>query len=432
MASSRAPASSSLRRASTAYRSSLRRLVSFSRFGSKPGLSRINKLLSALGHPENNLKCVLVAGTNGKGSTTAMLAKILSASDRKTGSYSSPSIFSFCERIQIDGQMISKKDFAIRAQEVFSILPALSGDHPTFFEVMTAMALLHFKRCGVDYAVLEAGLGGRFDATNAVNPELSIITSIGLEHADVLGKTTPAIAREKAGIMRAGKPVVCAVKDKAALDEIKKISKRLHSPFYFANANSAAGIAKKAGLPAFQLSNIAAAAKAAALLGVKPPIINRALSTFSMPARWQRMSSKPSVTIDCCHNPPAAKQIQKDLEHDFAPSQLSPRVLLFSAMKDKDYAQVLSLLAPHFDRIIICRLPYARAAKANDLKTAASAAMRNSAKHIRPKNIAVISNPDSALLKSKSIAGKRGRILVCGSMYLLQFLYGEREFRMTG
>ena len=433
------PYRSALRRpkVGAAYRSSLRRLVSLSRFGSKPGLARITRLLAALENPQKNFKCILIGGTNGKGSTAAMLAGILSGAGYRAGSYFSPSVFSFRERIQIDGKWISKKDFSSTLHEVFPILPSMRDDPPTFFEVMTAMAVLHFSRSHADYAVLEVGLGGRYDATNIVEPELSVITSIGLEHTGVLGRTTKKIAREKAGIMRAGKPLVCAVKDAAALGEIKKISRRLHSPLFLAGEKSAVRRCRRAGLPSFQLSNLAAAAIAARLLGVREPVIRRSLASFVMPARWQEISSKPRVVIDCCHNPSAAKAIQPDLARDFAPHPSSPRVLLFSSMTDKDYSQVLALLAPHFDFIVLCRPPFARAAKMGDLRKAALRALKKTASPGRKnsghsKNIAAVPNPDSALARSKSLAGKQGRILVCGSMYLLQWLFGEREFRITG
>ncbi|MCL6088785.1 MAG: bifunctional folylpolyglutamate synthase/dihydrofolate synthase [Candidatus Marsarchaeota archaeon] len=408
---------------SSTYHSALSRFASFSRFGSKPGLQRIEKILSLLGDPQKDFKCILVAGTNGKGSTTAMLAKILAQSGRRTGSYFSPSVFSFRERIQMNGKWISKKDFAACADEVFALLPPMRSDPPTFFEVMTAMAVLYFAREKADYAVLEVGLGGRFDATNAVEPELSIITSIGLEHTDVLGGTTSKIAREKAGILRSGAPVVCAVKDRPALGEIKKISKRLRSPFYFVEGKSAATFARRAGLPSFQSSNLACALKAAELTGVKPPVARAALSSFSMPARWQKINSHPSVIIDCCHNPPAAKMIGADLRQDFSFRPSSPRVLLFSAMADKEYSAVLRLLLPHFDSVVLCRPPYARAAKIKDLEKAVKLA--------KPAFLS-ISDPDSALSRAKSLAGKNGRVLVCGSIYLLQWLFGEREFRITG
>lgn len=421
--SSRAPVSSS-----SAYRSSLRRLVSLSRFGSKPGLERIKKLLSRMGNPQKNFKCILIGGTNGKGSTAAMLASILSGAGYKTGSYFSPSVFSFRERIQVNGKWISKKDFSSAAHDVFSLLPSIA-DPPTFFEVMTAMAMLHFSRSHADYAVLEVGLGGRFDATNIVEPELSIITSVGLEHTEVLGRTMRKIAREKAGIIRPGRPVVCSVKDGSALGEIKKISKRLHSPIFSVDEKAAALRRRPPGLPSFQLSNIACAEKAARLLGVREPVVSRALSSFVMPARWQKISSKPSVIIDCCHNPPAVKAIQEDLKRDFTPFPSSPRILLFSAMADKDFAQVLALLSPHFDFIVLCRPPYKRTAKAGELE---KATLRACKKAGHSKNTVVIPNPDTAFASSKSLAGKNGRILVCGSMYLLQYLFGEREFRITG
>ena len=357
-----------------------------------------------------------------------MLASIFSAAGQKTGSYYSPSIFSFCERIQVDGRWISEKDFSQLCGEVLAACRKMRDDPPTFFEVMTVMALLYFQKNGVDYAVLEVGLGGRFDATNAVEPVLSIITSIGLEHTDVLGKTTSKIAREKSGIMRGGKSVVCGVKDEDALAEIKKRAKIIGAKFHMSNPRAISGISL-AVHGDFQQTNAATAATAASILGVKGSVVRKTLTNFQMPARWQTISKHPRAIIDCCHNPPAALMIQPDLERDFSPMKNLPRVLLFTSMKDKDHANVLRLIAPHFDTIVLCRPPYKRAATCRELRISAlSAADKSDGK---PK-IAVVSDPDDALAFSKKLAGKKGRILICGSMYLLQYLFGEREFRMTG
>lgn len=409
------------------YRTALRRLVMLSRFGSKPGLERIRKLAFALGNPQKNFRCILVAGTNGKGSTTAMLAKILHKAGYRVGSYFSPSVFSFRERIQVDGKWISKKEFAACAKKAFSHLPSLSQDPPTFFEVMTAIAFLYFSYKKVDYAVLEAGLGGRHDAVNICEPVLSIITSIGLEHTNVLGKTTSKIAREKAGIIRPLTPIVCLVKDKPALHVIKKISRKLGAKFYFARQKHSL---LPPSAPFFQQANAACAAKAASILGISNSAISSALLSFSMPARWQKISNRPKIIIDCCHNPPAALALQKDLRKDFSKDKNSPRILLFSSMSDKDYRSTLSFLSPYFDFIVACRLPYKRAAKLEDLKAAALSASckKGSKNHTRAF---AISNPLSALKFCQMLASKKGRILICGSMYLLQFLFGEKEFRLT-
>ena len=357
-----------------------------------------------------------------------MLSAVLAEAGFSTASYFSPSVFSFRERIQVDGEWISQSDFSQTADEVLAVCRQMKDDQPTFFTVMTAMALLHFARKRVDYAVLEVGLGGRFDATNAVDPVLSIITSIGLEHMDVLGKTTAKIAREKSGIMRAGRPVVCGVKDMAALAVIKNHAGAIGAKLHPADYHAIDGISITASGD-FQKSNAAAAATAARLLGVRQSAIKRALSTFQMPARWQTRSHHPRVIIDCCHNPPAARMIQTDLSRDFARKKDSPRVLLFTSMKDKDYALVLKLLAPHFDSMVLCRPPYKRAATCRELMVSAHRAADKSGGN---QTISVVSDPDEALIRAKSLAGENGRILVCGSMYLLQYLFGEREFRMTG
>ena len=198
-----------------------------------------------------------------------------------------------------------EEPFASLCDEVLAAARSIDdADDPlTHFEIVTAMALLYFSREGVEYAVLEVGLGGRLDATNAVSPILSILTSIGLEHTNVLGKTTCSIAREKAGILRPGVPCVCAVQNQSALTEIKKRAKRLDAPLHLVDENEVRSFSLIAA-GSFQRRNAAEAAKAARLLGVGPALIRRTLSHFIMPARWQKMSSTPSLLIDCCHNPP--------------------------------------------------------------------------------------------------------------------------------
>ncbi len=395
------------------------------RFGSKPGLGRICKLLSALGHPERNYKCILVAGTNGKGSTTAFLAAALSAprSGRRprVGSYFSPHLFSFCERIRVNGKNISKKELLAAARPVLSLLPSMRDDPPTFFEAVTAIALLHFARAEADFAVLEAGLGGSLDATNAVQPVLSVITSIGLEHTDVLGRTTKKIAREKAGIMRPGVPAVSGVRERAARKEIQTMARRLRAPLR--EVFSPVRFPLRAS-GSYQPFNAALAHQSALLLSVSPPAARRAISRTTLAGRWQTISHHPRVIVDCAHNPPAVEKIQPDLLRDFKPRPSSPRVLLFAAMADKNYPAMLRSLAPHFDSVVLCRPPFARAAKLADLKKAARRAMPRS-------KIYSIPRPSAAWAFSRRIATVRGRVLVCGSIYLLSALWGEKEFKLA-
>jgi dihydrofolate synthase/folylpolyglutamate synthase len=442
------------------YASFLRRLERLGRFGSKPGLARIQKLLSALGHPEKKYKCILVAGTNGKGSTTAFLASALGQMTPvsssfsspngprhrvRVGAYYSPHLFSFGERIQINGKNISKKKVVALAQKVLPLLSSMRDDPPTFFEVVTAMALLHFAQEKVDWAVLEVGLGGRLDATNAVQPSLCIITSIGLEHTPWLGSSTRAIAREKAGILREGVPVVCAVQDAPALAVIRSRAKILKAKIY--DVKKPISFSLRA-TGSYQLFNAATAYRAARVLGISASVARHALSRTTLPGRWQTLSRRPRLIIDCAHNPPAMEKIKPDLLRDFKPltptqpsstaPPLSPRVLLFSAMSDKDYSTMLRQLIPHFDHVVLCRAPFARAAKLKDLKRAARAAINTTIAAINMRSthrrifLTTFSDPDMALRHARRLAGRDGRVLCTGSIYLLGHLFGERELKLTG
>jgi len=189
-------------------------LKALERFGVKLGLDNVRALLQALGDPQQAYPCLHVAGTNGKGSVCAMLDAALRAAGRRTGLYTSPHLVDLRERIRVDGRMIGRADLGRLLGRLKGTIEELLGDgrldaHPTYFEVLTALAFLYFAERKVDVAVLEVGMGGRFDATNVVRPEVAVITSIGLDHREYLGGTLAAIAGEKAGIIKPGLPVVC-------------------------------------------------------------------------------------------------------------------------------------------------------------------------------------------------------------------------------
>ena len=193
------------------YKESVEYIHSLLQFGIKPGLERISMLLSALGNPQDKIKTVHIAGTNGKGSTSTHIANILSAAGHKTGLYTSPYVLSFCERIQIDGENIPEKRLADAVTKVRTEIEELNekGIVITEFEAITAAAFLYFYEAGCDFAVIEVGLGGRFDATNVLkSPRACVITSISLDHTKILGDTLPQIAFEKCGIIKNSVPVV--------------------------------------------------------------------------------------------------------------------------------------------------------------------------------------------------------------------------------
>ena len=210
------------------YHTTLRFLYDLQLFGIKVGLENIKSLLSFLGNPEKRLTCIHIAGTNGKGSTAAMIASILTASGYKTGLYTSPHLIDFPERIRIDGESISRR---IIVELTKSLRPIIERRRATFFEATTAIAYQYFADQEVDVAVIETGLGGRWDATNVITPILSIITNIGLEHTEYLGKTYSHIAFEKGGIIKPGVACLTGTTNKAALNTLRRIAKRKASHF---------------------------------------------------------------------------------------------------------------------------------------------------------------------------------------------------------
>ena len=207
--------------AAYSYATALKEICELEKFGSKLGLGRITRILKLLGNPQKRYKCILVGGSNGKGSTVEMIGSILLADGKKVGTYFSPQIEEFPERIRVDGKNAGRKEIADAYAEVKEVCSS-NRIPATFFEVVTAMALLIFSRRKVDFAVLEVGLGGRLDATNAVEPEISAIASLSLEHTDVLGGTIAAIAHEKCGIARKGKKLVLGIANADAKAAVRK------------------------------------------------------------------------------------------------------------------------------------------------------------------------------------------------------------------
>src|SRR3989344_4317484 len=192
-------------------------LYELTRFGVKPGLDVMQKMMDALGHPENTFKSIHVTGTNGKGSTCAMMGSILREAGYRTALYTSPHLYAFNERIQIDRVPIADAMLAELVGEI-RLICEQQDIHPTFFEFTTALAYVYFSRSDIDIAVIEVGMGGLYDATNVITPLVSVITNVGLDHMEYLGPTTAHIAREKAGIVKKGVPVVTAEKESAILD----------------------------------------------------------------------------------------------------------------------------------------------------------------------------------------------------------------------
>jgi dihydrofolate synthase/folylpolyglutamate synthase len=414
------------------YASALEKICSLDKFGSNLGLERIRAILRELGNPQKSFRCVLVGGSNGKGSTVEMIGAVLQAEGRKVGTYFSPQVREFPERIRIGGKN-AKRSEIIHAYETVAIAARRVAPKATFFEVVTAMALLIFRSRGVDFAVLEVGLGGRLDATNAVEPEVSAITSLSLEHADVLGGTIEKIAHEKCGIARREKRLVCgAVGSRAGLAIAKECAYAGARAVFVEDEIGVSDLAESGGKHSFhavysgkkysislsapgrfQLSNACVALAVCALLGAGKKAIEAGLHKAKPAFRLQRVSSSPTVIADCCHNPEAALALAKEVATMHV---VGRKVLLFSAMRDKDYASVLATLAPLFSHVVVTKVNLARGEELERLSMAAKASGA-SPLAVQPAKM--------ALATAKDEAGENGLVVVAGSIYLLSELFGK-------
>jgi dihydrofolate synthase / folylpolyglutamate synthase len=409
------------------YRQAVVFLEGRERFGIRLGLANMARLCGRLGNPERRLAAFHIAGTNGKGSTARIIATILSRADYRTGLYTSPHLLDTRERIQVDNQLISRADFASLITEIEPVITDLSRflpHSPTYFEAMTAAAFLYFSRKNVDYAVVEVGMGGRLDATNLLNPLVSIITPIGLEHCRFLGKTLAAIAGEKAGIIKQGRPIVSAKQSLAALRVIKARAAEKQAPFYLVGSPSPLSSPRwgeggmrglAIGLPGdFQVENTAVACLAlqAAGVEVKEGVLRSALKDVSWPGRLQVVSRKPLIIFDVSHNPPAIKTLVANLAGLYPGRK---PVFLFGVLKDKDCLPMLKYLGDYGKRFFFTR-PYSN--RARD-----PVELERSFRRIYPdKECRVILEPKNAFREARKGLKKDDLLCICGSFYLAPLL----------
>lgn len=381
------------------------------------GLDRISALLKKLGNPEKKLKCIIVAGTNGKGSVCAMLHSILIDAGSKTGLYTSPHLKKFNERIRINDKLIADKDivkYYLKAKNYIT--------NQSFFEITTAMAFLYFYEKNVDFVVLEVGLGGRLDATNVITPLVSIITNIGLEHTQYLGNTIEKIAYEKAGIIKENTPTITFAEG-LALTTIKKIANEKNSPVIIIDKNMI--IVKKWTFDfngykniqlknlngKFQIYNAAIAIKAIETIKKnynlkinKKNIIN-GLKNVRFAGRLQFIAK--NVLIDCAHNPSAFKILANELNY----INYKHLIMVIGFSNDKDIKAISKIINPLADKIIITTSSNIRAENPEIIKKYFN-------KNLIKKSI-IIKNPKKALNYAKNIAGKDDLILITGSIFLV-------------
>jgi len=319
------------------FEESLEWLDSTRVFGIKLGLANMRLLLGELGDPQDTLAIFHVARTNGKGSVCAMLDALLRASGRRTGLYTSPHLVDFRERIRVNGEKISPASVADGLTRIRDV--SLDWDRqPTYFEVVTALALLHFAAEKCEAVVLETGMGGRLDATNAVLPLVSVITSIAMDHRQWLGNTVAEIAQEKAGIIKPGTPVVSAVQEPSAAEVLEAQAARINTELTFVSPLEDIPVRLRG---AHQKANAALAVEAVAKAGIEleEPVVREALANVHWPGRFQIVDQR--IVLDGAHNPHAAQNLARNWREIFGQQQ--PLVIL-GALEDKDYPVIIEKL----------------------------------------------------------------------------------------
>ena len=411
--------------------------------GVKFGLDNVRTVLSALGQPHQKYPTILVAGTNGKGSACAMLAKILSAHGFRVGLYTSPHLVRIEERFKIGEDPISSRRFCRLLYRLKGKVEELveTGKLPstlTYFEMLTCLAFLYFETQKVDIAVLEVGMGGRLDATNVVTPLVSVITTVSKDHQEFLGRTLGQIAFEKAGIIKPGVPVVCGLPKGKAYRVIKKRAEELEAPFLgvFDGKNA---LRMKKGHQGYRFSyrwgrkifiyapalrgehqgrNAAVAIVAALELSkLWKKLEKRKILQGIRKTRWdgrlEVVSRTPLVVLDGAHNEEGAGALRA-YARNFLPQ---PRTLVFGIMKDKNIPRVAGLLFPLAQTIFLTSFPYNRAATPESIKSQAPT---------RGRSVFLEPDPKRAIQKALELTPGRGSLLITGSL----FLVGEAKKRI--
>jgi dihydrofolate synthase/folylpolyglutamate synthase len=420
------------------YEETLDYLYGLQHIGIKLGLNNITSLLELLGRPQERFRAVHIAGTNGKGSTAAFIASILQAAGYRVGLYTSPHLIDFSERIKVNDKPITRQEIIGLTSLIRELIDGNTcfsppgGAHPTFFEFATAMAFGYFADAGVDIVVVETGMGGRLDATNVLNPLVSVITNISLEHQQYLGHTLEKIAREKAGIIKTNATVLSGVKQDEAQGVIAQECQAKAADLYCLNTHfawrlkssdlqgqsfdlhthAAEYIDLRIGLLGdFQLSNAALAVGAVELLdkqgiAVTKPAIRQGLLTANWRGRLQIISRQPYLVLDGAHNPQANRALAANLPRLFDYSSL---VLILGVLQDKDANKILAEWINIADVIILTKPDSDRAAAPRDL-----------AQLIPPNNhkqVIIRETIGQALAYAQDTAKATDLICVTGSLY---------------
>jgi dihydrofolate synthase / folylpolyglutamate synthase len=359
------------------YTETIQFLYSLRLFGTKLGLENTSRLAALAGHPQRELRFIHVAGTNGKGSTCAMLEGIYRAAGLRVGLFTSPHLVSFRERIQVNRHLISETDVVRLVEQSRRVLNSSPDTvHPTFFEWVTILALRYFREQHCQLVIWETGLGGRLDATNIVTPLASVITNIQLDHEQWLGSTLAQIAAEKAGIIKPGVPVITATDDPGALEVIQSTACRQGARLTRVGEAESTALVATTQIPLLgehQRLNAAVALAVVEVLKETLPVpadaIRRGLSQVSWPGRLQRhvTSDGRTILLDGAHNPAGADSVRKAVQHYFPGQQPT---LILGVMRDKDWTTMCQTLAPISGRILLAPVHSERTAPPADLRRA--------------------------------------------------------------
>ena len=416
------------------YQKCLEKIYQLGRFGIKLELDTIQNILARLGHPEKKYLCVHVAGTNGKGSTATYIASILQAAGFKTGIYTSPHLVRFNERICINGHMISDAD-VVSAYE--AVNAADIGDrHATFFEIATAMAFYYFAKQQVDWAVIETGMGGRFDATNIIDSAVGVITNLSIEHTQYLGTTIQALATEKGGIIKPFTPLVTSVSQPSGIRTLKQIAKEKNAPIYqykqdfFVRKTPNKPTVTYRGLnfripdipPPLpgdhQKENMGMALAACELIfdrhkenasqyQLTSDIVRQGLAGTRWPGRLEVIQENPLVILDGAHNLQAARMLARYLSTTLAGRKLT---LVIGILDDKPYEAMLKNLLPVAHRVIITRAKIDRSLPTAVLMAAVKKNFNG--------QIQVIETVSDAVSYAISNTSKQDAVCIAGSLYV--------------
>jgi dihydrofolate synthase/folylpolyglutamate synthase len=411
-------------------------LDSLAAFGMRPGLERVEALLEGLGRPQRAFRTIHVVGTNGKSSTTRYAEALLREHGLRSAAYLSPHISGYAERVVIDGAPVDADTFGRAVEAVRAAvakLPAALGD-TTQFEVLTVAALLAMAEAGVQAAVIEAGLGGRLDATNVLRAPVVVLTNIALEHTEVLGDTRDAIFAEKAAVIHGGDAVFGPLDGLEPLAEARCAAVEASGHYWGRQVQASGGpdgfdvsLADRLGrrtytrlrlptMAAYQVGNAALALAAADLLlgGLNEERVRAALAQAAVPGRLQLVRRTPIVFVDGAHNPHGVEALAASLGSVARPS---PRVLLLAVMRDKAFRQMLERLLPLADAVVCTQASEPRSLTAGEL----AAEVRRVG---GPQVVTETPVPQSAYAEALRQAGAEGSVLITGSLYLLEDLAG--------